>query len=132
MWNILWRPFSLKPYQNNLHDGVVSNWLLFVRLNIVSIALCDAVAWAYWSHITASGTAGYVTAAAAGFIVFALVASVDASFVMHDTAAHRRPSATTGRSRISKAVHWLHQHVRRSHLAVFVRLVLVAISFTVT
>jgi hypothetical protein len=132
MWKMLWRPFSLKPYGNHLLDGVVANWLLFVRLNIVSIALCDAVAWAYWARITASGAAGLATAVAAGVIVFVLVASVDASFVMHDTTAHTRPRVVAGRSAIARAFHWLRHHVRRTHFAVVVRIVLVAISFTVT
>jgi len=126
------RPFRLKPYDDKLADGVVDSWLAFVRMNIVSIALCDAVAWAYWAHITANGVAGYLTAATAGLIVFIIVASVDASFVMHDTTAHRRTPALPGHSRVAKAGHWTRQNLRRGHLAVIFRIVLVVISFTVT
>src|ERR1041384_3409694 len=86
----LFRLFRLKPYDDKLVDGVVDSWLVFVRANIMSIALCDAVAWAYWAHITAAGVPGYLTATAAGLIVFFVVASVDASFFMHDSTAHRR------------------------------------------
>jgi len=128
----LFRLFRLKPYDDKLVDGVVDSWLVFVRANIVSIALCDSVAWAYWAHITAAGVPGYLTAAAAGLIVFFIVASVDASFVMHDTTAHRRAPMLPGHWRLAKAGHWVRHNLRRGHLAVLIRIALVVISFTVT
>jgi len=130
--NILFRLFRLKPYDDKLVDGVVDSWLVFVRANIVSIALCDAVAWAYWAHITAAGVPGYLTAAAAGLIVFFIVASVDASFVMHDTTAHRRAPVLPGHSRLGKIGDWFRHNFRRGHLAILIRITLVVISFTVT
>jgi hypothetical protein len=130
--NTLFRMFKLKPYDERLVDGVVDSWLVFVRANIVSIALCDAVAWAYWAHITAAGVPGYLTAAAAGLIVFFIVASVDASFVMHDTTSHRRAPVLSGHSHFGKIGNWFRQNFRRGHLAILIRIMLVVISFTVT
>lgn len=130
--NALYRPFHLKPYGDKLADGVVDAWLVFVRLNIVSIAFCDAVAWAYWAHVTANGAAGYVTGAVAALIVFFIVASVDASFVMHDTTAHAATTPLTVHSRIGKSMQWMRRNLRRSHFAILFRIILVAISFTIT
>ncbi len=130
--NAVLRPFQLKPYDDKLVDGVVDGWLVFVRLNMFSIAFCDSVAWAYWAHVTAAGAAGYATAAVAALIVFFVVASVDASFVMHDATGHRAAPVLTTRSWMGKTVRWIQNHLRRAHFAIFFRIILVVISFTVT
>ena len=110
------RLLLLKPYGDQLLDGMAEVWLVFARLNIVSIALCDAVAWAYFGYTTGRGATGWVTAALAGVIVFILVASLDAMFVMHDR-SHRQQDAS---------------RARRDQLALVARIVLVVLTFTVT
>jgi hypothetical protein len=112
MLRTLFRLFTLKPYGNQLVNGVTETWLLLAAINIVSIAFCDAVAWAYFGYTTAHGYAAYVTAAIAGLIVFTLVGSLDAMFIMHDRSDRR--------------------NVRRERLAVAARVVLVILTFTVT
>ena len=112
MLRTLGRLFSLKPYGNDLVDGMTQLWLLLAAVNIASIALCDAVAWAYFGYTTAHGPIAWVTAAVAGVIVFMLVGSLDAMFVMQDRAE--------GRS------------VWRERAAVGARVILVILTFTVT
>src|SRR5688572_29092093 len=88
-------------------------WLILAALNIASIAICDAIAWGYFGYTTADGFAAYLAAALAGIIVLVLVGSLDAMFVMHD------------RSRSDR-------RVRRDHLAIGARIILVILTFTVT
>jgi hypothetical protein len=104
----LFRLFRLKPYGNQLIDGMAELWLLLAAVNIVAIAICDAIAWAYFGYTTAHGVAAYFAAGLAGVIVFTLVGSLDAMFIMHD------------RSR------------GRTWLAFGARVVLVVLTFTVT
>ena len=110
----LLRLFRLKPYGNQLIDGMAELWLLLAAVNIAAIAICDAIAWAYFGYTTAHGYAAYIAAALAGVIVFTLVGSLDAMFIMHDRSRKR-----TG---------LLH----RDHLAFAARVVLVVLTFTVT
>lgn len=110
MFKTLGRLFTLRPYGSQLLDGMAELWLVLAPLNILSIAFCDAVAWAYFGYTTAPGFAAYVAAGAAGLIVFTLVGSVDAMFVMHD------------QSRLN----------RRDSIAIGARIVLVILTFTVT
>ena len=84
MLKTLSRLFTLKPYGNHLIDGMTELWLFLAAVNIVSIALCDAIAWAYFGYTTSQGAAAYITAGLAGIIVFTLVGSLDAMFIMHD------------------------------------------------
>ncbi|MGZ8868870.1 MAG: DUF4407 domain-containing protein, partial [Thermoanaerobaculia bacterium] len=112
MLKTLSRLFTLKPYGNHLVDGVTETWLLLAAVNILSIAFCDAVAWAYFGYTTAHGWAAYATAAIAGLIVLTLVGSLDAMFIMHDRSNGR--------------------NVLRERLAVAARVVLVILTFTVT
>src|SRR5688500_11810781 len=112
MLRTLFRLFTLKPYGNQLVNGVTETWLLLAAINILSIAFCDAVAWAYFGYTTAHGTAAYAAAALAGLIVFTLVGSLDAMFVMHD----RSERGTLARQR----------------LAIAARVVLVILTFAVT
>src|SRR5437764_1861454 len=104
----LFRPLTLKAYDDKLTNGVVDIWLFFVRLNIAAIALCDAVAWSHLARISTPGDMGKFAAGIVGLIVLVIVGSVDASFVMHDTTVKRRPVALVpGRSRIFAVVRWL-------------------------
>ena len=112
MFTTLKKLFTLKPYGNQLVDGMTETWLFLAALNILSIAFCDAIAWAYFGYTTAHGYAAYFTAAIAGLIVFTLVGSLDAMFVMHDRS--ERGSVT------------------RQRLAVIARVILVVLTFTVT
>lgn len=112
MLRTLSRLFTLRPYGNQLVNGVTETWLLLAAINILSIAFCDAVAWAYFGYTTAHGYAAWATAAIAGLIVFTLVGSLDAMFIMHDRSDKR--------------------NVRRERLAVAARVVLVILTFTVT
>jgi hypothetical protein len=129
----LFRPLTLKAYDDKLVNGVVDIWLFFVRLNIAAIAFCDAVAWSHLARITTPGDMGKFAACVVGLIVLVIVGSVDASFVMHDTTVKRRPVALVpGRSRILVVVRWLRQNVRAGHLAILARIALVYVSFTVT
>lgn len=120
--------FRLKPYGNNLVDGVTELWLLFASLNILSIALCDAVAWAYFGYTTASGMAAWVAAAVAGLIVFVLVGSLDAMFVMHDRSNRQRKIVEDEAGLSAK----LGRLFRRDRVAVLARVILVILTFTVT
>lgn len=129
------RLITLKPYGNNLTDGVVDISLFIAMLNVASVAFCDAIAWAYLGYTTAAGWAGYVSGAIAGVIALTLVGSLDATFVMHDTShagAETPPPLPVGSGRIARIVHWLRTNIRRSQAAVGVRIVLVVLSFTVT
>ena len=112
MLKTLSRLFTLKPYGNHLIDGMTELWLFLAAVNIVSIALCDAIAWAYFGYTTSQGAAAYITAGLAGIIVFTLVGSLDAMFIMHDR------SERTGA--------W------RERAAVAARVILVILTFTVT
>lgn len=131
MFKMLRRLFTLKPYGNNLIDGMAELWLVLAALNILSIAICDAVAWAYFGYTTSQGSAAYVSAAAAGIIVFILVGSLDAMFIMHDRTRRRVEDDTVAPppqgiwSRLRRSVH-------RDHLAIAARIVLVILTFTVT
>lgn len=130
------RLVTLKPYDHHLADGVVEIWLVFVRLSIVAIALCDALAWSYLGYVTATGAAAYLVAVVAGVIAFTLVGSLDASFVMSDaTTQAAKPvddPKTAGRSRVQRVTTWLQRNVRKNHLAVIARVSLVALTFLVT
>jgi hypothetical protein len=112
MTRTLTKLLTLKPYGNELIDGVAQIWLVLAALNIASIAFCDAIAWAYFGFTTTQGPAAWAVAAIAGLIVFMLVGSVDAMFVMHDRSDRR--------------------NARREALAVAARIVLVILTFTVT
>jgi hypothetical protein len=112
MLKTLSKLFTLKPYGNHLIDGMTELWLFLAAVNIASIALCDAIAWAYFGYTTSQGMAAYITAALAGVIVFTLVGSLDAMFIMHD------------RSERTNA--W------RERGAVAARVILVILTFTVT
>jgi hypothetical protein len=120
MLKTLSRLFTLKPYSNQLIDGTAEIWLLLAALNIVSIAFCDALAWGYFGYTTAQGAWAYVAAGIAGLIVFVLVGSLDAMFVMHDRA--REP-------RNAERKRW---RIHRDHVAIGARIVLVILTFTVT
>ena len=110
MMKTLRKLFTLKPYGNQLLDGTAEIWMVLAALNIVSIAFCDALAWGYFGYTTATGQTAWVAAALAGLIVFVLVGSLDAMFVMYDR---------TGRT-------------RRDYFAIAARIVLVILTFTVT
>ncbi len=120
MFRTLWRLFRLKPYGNQLVDGMAEVWLLLASVNIVSIALCDAIAWGYFGYTTSTGTVAWLSAGLAGLIVFLLVGSLDAMFIMHDRSA-RAAADAGGRWRI-----------RRDHVALGARVVLVILTFTIT
>ena len=111
MKHTLARLFTLKPYGNQLMDGMAETWLIFAALNILSIAFCDALAWGYFAYTTSYGTAAYAAAVIAGLIVLTLVGSLDAMFIMHDRSQ---------------------RHDRRDTLAIGARIVLVILTFTVT
>ena len=135
MWKKLLNLLTLKPYGNNLSDGVAEIWLLFAMLSVASVAFCDAIAWGYLGYTTAAGWGGYFAAAIAGGIALTLVGSLDATFIMNDTShgSMALPSPPSpGSSRIVRAIYWLRVNTRRNHLAVVVRIVLVILSFTVT
>lgn len=130
MFGTLRKLFSLKPYGNNLLDGVGETWLVLAALNILSIAFCDAVAWAYFGYTTATGAAAWASAIVAGLVVLMLVGSVDAMFVMHDRTRKRaaEPPLDASRSvwkRVRRGVH-------RDHVAIVARIALVILTFTVT
>lgn len=115
MFRTLSKLFRLKPYDNHLVDGMAELWLFLAAINIASIALCDAIAWAYFGYTTAQGAAAWLAAALAGLVVFALVGSLDAMFVMQDrTRPHREGRAP------------------RERIALGARIVLVILTFTVT
>ena len=118
MFRTLGNLFRLKPYGNRLVDGMAEFWLILAAVNIASIALCDAIAWGYFGYTTSEGAVAWMAAALAGTIVFLLVGSLDAMFVMHDRTA-AAPAA--GRWRI-----------RRDHLALGARIILVILTFTIT
>ena len=132
MLKTLARLFTLKPYGDQLVDGMAEVWLLFARLNIVSIALCDAVAWAYFGYTTSRGAPAWISAAVAGVIVFTLVASLDAMFIMHDRSRHRREASEEPSLPATGAWQWLRRNVHRDHVAIGARIVLVILTFTVT
>ena len=111
--------FTLRPYGDQLMDGTARIWLILAPLNIISIAFCDAIAWSYFAYTTMHGNAAYAAAAVAGLIVFTLVASVDAMFVMYDR-SQRVPESE-----------WRFG-IRRDHIAIAARIVLVILTFTVT
>jgi hypothetical protein len=111
MKRTLARLFTLKPYGNQLMDGMAETWLIFAALNILSIAFCDALAWGYFAYTTSYGALAYVAAVIAGLIVLVLVGSLDAMFIMHDRSQ---------------------RHDRRDTLAIGARIVLVILTFTVT
>lgn len=111
--------FRLKPYENQLVDGMAELWLILAAVNIGAIALCDAIAWGYFGYTTSQGLLAYVSAGLAGLIVLALVGSLDAMFVMHDRSSKEASSGTRWK-------------VRRDHLAIGARIVLVILTFTIT
>lgn len=131
MLETLRKLFTLKPYGNNLLDGVAETWMVLAALNILSIAFCDAVAWAYFGYTTATGTAAYVSAAVAGLVVLMLVGSVDAMFVMHDR-SRRRTDEKEEEPADGSVWQRLRRNVRRDHVAVVARIILVILTFTVT
>ena len=116
MFRTLSKLFRLKPYDNHLVDGMAELWLFLAAINIASIALCDAIAWAYFGYTTAQGIAAWLAAALAGAVVFALVGSLDAMFVMQDRARRARRDG----------------RIHREHVALGARIVLVILTFTVT
>lgn len=123
----------LRPHGDKLTDGVVDIWLIFATLSIAAVAVCDSVAWAYLGYTTASGWTAWASMAALGLVAFILVGSLDASFVMQDTTSDKSVTASSGTpAGTMSTLQWLRAHVRRNHLAVAVRIVLVILSFTVT
>jgi hypothetical protein len=128
MLQTLSKLFRLKPYGNNLIDGIAELWLVLAALNIAAIALCDAVAWAYFGYTTAHGWVAYLTAAVAGLIVLTLVGSLDAMFVMHDRSRPERPAE----EKPSGFWQTLRRSIHRDHAALGARIVLVILTFTVT
>lgn len=127
MITTLARLFTLRPYGKNLLDGVAESWMLLAAVTIASIAFCDAVAWGYFGYTTATGATAYVVAAIAGFVVLALVGSVDAMFVMHDRSAAEERAPVSNDARRG-----LLSKIRRGHIAIAARIVLVILTFTVT
>jgi hypothetical protein len=128
MLTTLARLFRLKPYGNHLIDGMAELWLVLAAVNIASIALCDAVAWAYFGYTTAHGWTAWGAAVLAGVIVFLLVGSLDAMFIMHD-----RTREGVGDTVVASGL-WqrLRGNIHRDHLAMAARIVLVILTFTVT
>jgi hypothetical protein len=131
MWKKLIRVITLRPYGSNLSDGAVEIWLFFATLNVAAVAFCDAIAWGYLGFTTATGWAAYLAAALAGGIALILVGSLDATFIMHDT-SHEGAATASQPNGQKGAMNWLRGNLRRNHLAVAVRIVLVIVSFTVT
>lgn len=129
--------FTLKPYGDDLADGMAQIWLLMARLNILAVAFVDGTAWFYLGFTTSQGTGAYITGAIVGLIAFVLVGSLDASFIMHDP-SERKPEdedddpPPAGAPATARAWYWLRHKVHRDHLAIGVRIVLVVLSFTVT
>ena len=117
MMKTLRKLFTLKPYGQQMLDGTAEIWMVLAALNIASIAFCDALAWGYFGYTTATGWTAWIAAALAGLIVFVLVGSLDAMFVMYDR--------TRKREEERKRIH-------RDHLAIGARVVLVILTFTVT
>lgn len=132
MLNTLWKLFRLKPYGNNLIDGMAELWLFLAALNIASIALCDAVAWSYFAWTTAHGYAAWISSIAAGLIVLTLVGSLDAMFIMHDRTKRRSVAPEEEPVRQGHIFQRLRRGIRRDHLAIAARIVLVILTFTVT
>lgn len=121
---------TLKPYGNNLLDGVASTWMLLAALNIASIAFCDAIAWSYFAYTTSAGVPAWIAAGIAALVVLMLVGSVDAMFIMHDRTRrqHDEIENASGDSlwrRVRLRIH-------RDHVAVAARVILVVLTFTVT
>lgn len=129
MLQTLSRLFRLKPYGDQLVDGMTEVWLFLAALNVAAIAVCDAIAWAYFGYTTAHGAAAYVAAGVAGMIVLTLVGSLDAMFIMHDRARRGRDGAEAAPGTLWERIR---SRVRRDHLAVAARIVLVILTFTVT
>jgi hypothetical protein len=129
MLKTLSKLFRLKPYGNQLVDGMSEVWMLLAAINIAAIALCDAVAWGYFGYTTTQGWVAWLTAGVAGLIVLTLVGSLDAMFVMHD-----RTRRKNLKSAAEPATTWqrLRRNIRRDHLAMAARVVLVILTFTVT
>ena len=116
MFKTLSRLFRLKPYGNQLVDGMAELWLLLAALNIAAIAICDAVAWGYFGYTTAHGMSRWIAAVLAFVIVVTLVGSLDAMFVMHDRSRRRHDRSL----------------LHKDNLAIAARVVLVVLTFTVT
>lgn len=121
--------FTLRPYGNNLLDGVAATWMFLAAINILSIAFCDAVAWAYFAYTTTTGMQAYAAAGVAGLIVLLLVGSVDAMFVMYD---RDRGSSNAAREVPGSGIKRFFGSIRRDHVAVLARIVLVILTFTIT
>lgn len=126
------RLVTLKPHDSHLADGVVELWLIFVRLCIVAIAFCDAIAWSYLGYVTASGIGAYAAALVSGVIAFILVGSLDATFVMHDSTARQVQPETEEEPTAHRGLRTIRRILRASHFAVIVRVLLVTLTFVVT
>lgn len=125
---------TLKPYGNHLADGVVNSWVIFARLCIVSIALCDAVAWGSLARITASGPWAHVAAIVFGVMVFLVIGTLNATFVMQDVTSASVPSEQTHEEprKLRRRLRALARVFDTSHVAMFVRVLLVMLAFIVT
>ena len=103
MLKTLSKLFRLKPYGNQLVDGMSEIWMFLAAINIAAIALCDAVAWGYFGYTTTQGWVAWLTAGVAGLIVLTLVGSLDAMFVMHDRTRRKSLKTTAEPARFALA-----------------------------
>jgi hypothetical protein len=127
--------FTLKPHGDNLCSFKAEMWLLLLRCSVALIAGCEAAAWGFIGYLMAEATHPWIAAVLIGGVVGCLIGGLDAAFVMVDLSASRRTPPKVERA-TSSILSWIislfRKHVTKAHLGALVRMVMVAVSLTIT
>ena len=127
--------FTLKPHGNDLCGLKAEMWLLLLRSSVLLIAGCEAVAWGFIGYLMAEATHPWIAAVLIGGAVGCLIGGLDAAFVMIDFSPIRRTESSilpSGASRFERTLFQVRQKFTKAHLGAFIRMVMVAVSLTIT
>ena len=128
--------FTLKPHGDNLCGLKAEMWLLLLRSSVLLIAGCEAAAWGFIGYLMAEATHPWIAAALIGGAVGCLIGGLDAAFVMIDFSPIRRAEQTTaspqGSTPFQRALSIVKRNFTKAHLGAIVRMVMVAVSLTIT
>jgi hypothetical protein len=127
--------FTLKPHGNDLCGLKAEMWLLLLRSSVLLIAGCEAVAWGFIGYLMAEATHPWIAALLIGGAVGCLIGGLDAAFVMIDFSPIRHAESSIlpqGASRFERTLFLVRQKFTKAHLGALVRMVMVAVSLTIT
>jgi hypothetical protein len=128
--------FTLKPHGNNLCGLKAEMWLLLLRSSVLLIAGCEAAAWGFIGYLMGEQTHPWIAATLIGGAVGCLIGGLDAAFVMIDFSPIRRAAQAStvpeGPSALQRVLSIVRKNFNKAHRGAVVRVVMVAVSLTIT